>query len=106
MYLHLYYNRQKAVDDELEFTKKMIMLNEEIINGNLVKEHSKLYEKYFDIKSTPKRGVKATAKQEVMDEAKNNYGYFALISNELKDPVEALQIYRNKDLVEKAFSNT
>ncbi|MDI9526083.1 MAG: transposase, partial [Pseudomonadota bacterium] len=36
---------------------------------------------------------------------KRNYGYFALLSNEIKDPVEALEIYRNKDLVEKAFDN-
>ena len=105
MYLHLYYNSQKAVDDELEFTKKMLMLNEEITTGNIVKEHNKLYEKYFNIQSTPKRGVKTIAKQEVMDEAKKNYGFFALISNEVKDSVEALQIYRNKDLVEKAFNN-
>jgi transposase len=28
-----------------------------------------------------------------------------LLSNEVKDPIEALEIYRNKDLVEKAFGN-
>jgi transposase len=105
MYLHLYFNSQKAVDDELEFTKKMIMLNDELGSNNIVPEHKKLYEKYFDVKSTPVRGTKITAKQEAMDEAKKNYGYFALISNELKDPAEALKIYQNKDLVEKAFSN-
>jgi transposase len=37
--------------------------------------------------------------------AKRNYGYFALLSNEIKDSVEALEVYRNKDLVEKAFDN-
>lgn len=105
MYLHIYFNSQKAVDDELEFTKKMIMLNEELESGNTVPDHKKLYEKYFDVKSTPVRGTKVEARQEAMDEAKRNHGYFALISNELKDPAEALQTYRNKDLVEKAFSN-
>ena len=49
--------------------------------------------------------TKATAKQKVIDVAKFNYGYFALISNEIKDPIEALEIYRNKELVEKAFGN-
>ena len=105
MYMHLYSNCQKAVDDELEFTKKMIMLNEELESGNMVPEHKKLYEKYFDMKSTPVRGARITARQEEMDEAKKSYGYFALISNELRDPAEALKIYRNKDLVEKAFNN-
>ena len=105
MYLHLYFNSQKAVDDELEFTKKMIGLNEELESGGIVPENKKLYEKYFDVKSTPVRGTTVIARQEVVDEAKKNYGYFALISNELKDPAEALKIYRNKDLVEKAFCN-
>ena len=105
MYLHLYFNSQKAVDDELEFVKQMIELNRELESGDIVLEHKKLYDKYFDVKSTPIRGTKVTARQEAMDEAKKNYGYFALISNELKDPAEVLKIYRNKDLVEKAFSN-
>ena len=37
--------------------------------------------------------------------AKRNYGYFALVSNDIKDAVKALEVYRNKDLVEKAFDN-
>ena len=34
-----------------------------------------------------------------------NYGYFVLLSNEIKDPMIALEVYRSKDLVEKAFGN-
>ncbi|TYC85210.1 transposase, partial [Acetobacterium wieringae] len=34
-----------------------------------------------------------------------NYGYFALLSNEVSDPFEALSIYRSKDIVEKGFGN-
>ena len=49
--------------------------------------------------------MKVVANEESMAEAKRNYGYFALLSNEIKDAVEALEIYRNKDLVEKAFDN-
>ena len=60
---------------------------------------------YFEIKLTPKRGITVTAKQDVIDESVKNYGYFTLLSNEIKDPIEALEIYRNKDLVEKAFGN-
>ena len=45
------------------------------------------------------------AKEAAIAEAKQNHGYFALISNAVKDPKEALHIYRNKDLTEKAFGN-
>ncbi len=41
----------------------------------------------------------------MMEEAKRYYGYFALLSNDIKDAMDALETYRNKDLVEKAFNN-
>jgi transposase len=105
MYLHLYFNSEKAMEDEKELNSRLSTLQAEIESGKRSPENEKLYTKYFDIKTTPVRGTKAIAKQKAMDEAKLNYGYFALISNEIKDPIEALEIYRNKDLVEKAFGN-
>ena len=36
---------------------------------------------------------------------KKNFGYFALVSNEIKIANLALCLYRNKDVVEKAFGN-
>lgn len=69
-------------------------------SGERHPDHEKLYAKYFEVRSTPVRGTKAIAKEEALAEAKRNYGYFALLSNEINDPVEALEIYRNKDLVE------
>jgi transposase len=46
-----------------------------------------------------------TPKQDAIAEAEKNYGYFTLISNGVKDPLEAMKIYRSKDLIEKAFGN-
>ena len=40
-----------------------------------------------------------------LDKATSRYGYFALISNEVKDSIEALELYRTRDVVEKAFGN-
>ncbi|MEX2013266.1 MAG: IS1634 family transposase, partial [Candidatus Levyibacteriota bacterium] len=105
MYLHLYFNSAKAMEDEKELNSRLSVLQAELECGKRNPENEKLYAKYFEFKTTPVRGTKAIAKQEAMDEAKRNYGYFALISNEIKDPIEALEIYRNKDLVEKAFGN-
>ena len=68
-------------------------------------EHEKLYDRYFEVKQTPIRGLKVIAKEKALAEAKRNYGYFALLSNDVKDPIRALEIYRQKDLVEKAFDN-
>jgi len=68
-------------------------------------ENEKLYHKYYMITNTPVRGTKIEPKQEAIDKAVKNCGYFVLLSNDIKDPVEALEIYRAKDLIEKAFGN-
>ncbi len=80
-------------------------LEEELLSGRKNPDHEKFYTKYFEVKETPKRGVSLTPKQEAIEDAEKNSGYFALISNGVKDPLEALKIYRSKDMIEKAFGN-
>ena len=105
MYLHLYYSPERALEDEKIFNNWMAVWQEELECGQRHPDHEKHYAKYFEVKSTPVRGTKVIAKEEAIAEAKRNYGYFTLLSNEIKDAVNALEIYRNKDLVEKAFDN-
>jgi len=105
IYLHIFYNDQRAVDDKNEFNSMLDMLENELMTDSLNPEHERLYAKYYDIQETPVRGITLTPKQETINKAEKNYGYFALITNEVKDPLEALNIYRTKDLIEKAFGN-
>jgi hypothetical protein len=105
IYLHLYYSPERAMEDEISFNCRMAELQEELETGRRHPDREKQYARYFEVKTTPVRGKKVVAKEEAMAEAKRNYGYFALLSNEIKDAVPALEIYRNKDLVEKAFNN-
>ena len=93
------------MEDERAFHKKLIAFKAELEDGTRKDENNQRYAKYFDVKVTPARGMHVTAKQDVIEKAKKNYGYFALISNEIKDPLQALDLYRNKDLVEKAFDS-
>ena len=44
-------------------------------------------------------------REESVIEAKRYFGFFALITNEIIDAVAAFELYRNKDVVEKAFGN-
>jgi transposase len=105
MYLHLYYNPDKQVDDAKAFNRKLDMLKEELLSGKRVPEHEKDYKKYFDIKETPVRGISLSYKQDAINAARERYGFFTLISNEVKDPVTAIRLYRMHDIVEKAFWN-
>lgn len=105
MYLHLYHSPERALEDEISFNNRLATWQKELETGQQHPDNEKYYTKFFEIKSTPVRGTKVIAKEEAIADAKRNYGYFVLLSNEVKDAVKALEIYRNKDLVEKAFHN-
>lgn len=105
MYLHIYFSSTKYIDDERSLNKELVEMKTELETGKPKAEKEKRYKKYFVVKSTPVRGIKVSVKQEEIDKAKKNYGYFAMISNEIKDPLKAIELYRSKDLIEKTFDN-
>lgn len=105
IYVHLFFNPERAVEDESAFNRRMAELRKELAEGRRVQGHEKLYERFFTVTETPRRGIKVSCNDAAMAEAKSRFGYFALLSNEIKDPIAALEIYRNKDVVEKAFSD-
>lgn len=105
IYLHVYYNDQKATDDKNRFNTMLDRLEYNLINGTTDPEDERLYQKYFTIHETPVRGKTYSFKEDAIRKAEKNYGYFVLMSNGIKDPVEALRLYRLKDLIEKSFGN-
>src|SRR5659263_603210 len=105
LYIHYYYNIDKAAEDEKAFDRRLFALKQELESGKRIPEHEKLYQKYFTIKTTPRRGTQVTVREENVSKAKRYYGFFALITIETMDAVTALELYRNKDVVEKAFGN-
>jgi transposase len=105
LYIHYYYNIARAAEEEQAFDRQLLALKRELETGERVPEHEDLYQKYFTIKTTPKRGTQAKVKEEAIRQNKRYYGFFALITNETMDAVTALELYRNKDVVEKAFGN-
>lgn len=39
-----------------------------------------------------------------IEEAKRYWGYFVLVSNEIKDPFDALKAYRSREKIEELFA--
>jgi len=105
IYIHYYYNIERAAEEETAFDKRLIGLRNELITQKRIASHETLYNKYFIIKQTPKRGVNVEVKEDIVNAVKRYYGFFVLISNDTMNSIEALEIYRNKDVVEKAFGN-
>ncbi|KUK73224.1 MAG: Transposase, IS4 family protein [Clostridiales bacterium 38_11] len=103
--MYIYHSGEKALEHETRFNCLLDKLETELVSGNRNPEHEKQYAKYFEISTTPIRGTKVIPKEKAIAQAEKDYGYFVLISNEIKNPILALETYRNKDLVEKAFGN-
>lgn len=78
---------------------------EELRSGHRNPEHEKAYARYFELHETPARGLKISYKEDAIRQAERDYGYFVLMTNGIKDPVEALRTYRLRDLIEKSLGN-
>lgn len=91
MYLLLFYNDQKATDDKIEFNDLLDTLEMELMSKKRNPHHERLYSKYYEIKETPVRGITLIHKQEAIETVKKNFGYFTLVSNAVKNPLDALE---------------
>jgi transposase len=104
-YLMIYYSPEKAAKDEIDLNQHLTELHKDLIEGTEQASRAEEYRKYFEVTETPKRGKKIIPREDAIKEKLNNSGYFAMLSNEVKDPGIALALYRNKDIAEKAFGN-
>ena len=106
MYLHIYFDNVKAALDKKKFGHKIVMEYNELVSGQTIKEHEKDYEKFFIVKESSKRGRKVEYNQEAINKhQKNMVGWFVIATNDIKDAAKALEIYRQKDTVEKHFDD-
>lgn len=105
-YLHIYYNAKARAEAVDQFNEELVTYKQELESAKLNNKHQAAYDAFFIIKTTPKRGMKVTYNTEVVSKHIKRYtGFQALLSNRIKDPVEALRIYRDKDKVEKSFDD-
>lgn len=105
-YVHVFYNASNATAYYESFLDRMNQWENELRSNKMIEDHQKYYDQYFLVKETPKRGKQISYNQSAIDAYKKNAaGYLVLLSNDIKDPIEALKAYRNKDVVEKGFDN-
>ena len=106
IYVHIYYNGQRAEEEKMRFNKALAKTEAAIRGGDeLTGAQVSLREKYFMVKETPKRGVQIQYNNDAIQKRIGQFGYFVLLSNDIKDPVAAIEVYRRKDMIEKAFDN-
>ena len=105
-YLHIYYDEHKMAQDRTEFNRKLLTYKQEIERDKRVPEHEEMYELFFTCRKTPKRGLKIKFNDEAINKARKKYvGFSVVLSTKLKEPIKALQVYRDKDSIEKCFDD-
>ena len=101
-YLCLYYLPKRVAKDEEELAQLLRRLSGELQSNNRKEEHEALYEHYFK----RARNKSYVGRDDVIDAERARFGYFALLSNDASlDAKGALAVYRNKDMIEKAFGD-
>ena len=108
LYLHLYFNPLRRVEQDAAFDKDLFELKtliedgipeEELSENALGKARKYLHMRRHGSKHTVTFNEKAIAEQ------KKYHGYFALVSNCEKDPFECLSKYRRRETIEFFFES-
>lgn len=105
-YLHLYYNAVARANAVLKFHAALINYKKELEAGKPIVAHQEIYDEFFIVKTTPKRGKTVSFNNDAINQYIKRYaGFYAILTNSVKDPIRSLQIYRDKDAVEKCFDD-
>jgi transposase len=105
-YAHIYYNSRAAAQATDSFTEELLGYKQELETETLVTSHENAYNAFFTVKETPVRGRQVVFNHEAIQQYRNQYaGFYVLLTNDIKDSVEALWVYRNRDNVEKCFDD-
>lgn len=107
-HVHIYYDDVRASEERKTCELGIIRMEEELqrlVEKKVVtKDRTARYEKMFRLKFDEYgylEGFQRNSKE--IDDVKTHLGFFALISNVEEDAEEAIEIYRNRDQVEKMF---
>lgn len=104
-YLHFFLNRNNVARDEQRLLDQLWLLREQILQGQTLSEAAqKRADKYMIVHHRGRGGkLQVQFNEEVIKEARKNYGYFVLLSNQTMDCFEALATYRMREKIEEAF---
>ena len=99
-YVYLFFDASRAAEAERELAALLRACASELAAGNRVEAHERHYDEYFEVV----RG-RPVGRDAAIAAATARAGYFALFSNEVMGPFEALAAYRDKDAIEKRFGD-
>jgi len=108
VYLNLYFNPVRKLEDDLSFDNDLFELKRTIEEGLNISDMSpsaqKKIEKYLYL-NQEEGHIQITFNEKTCSEAKKYHGYFALVSNSEKNPFDCLYKYRKRETIESFFES-
>jgi transposase len=105
-YAHLYYNASRAAEDFDKLSRRLVRCKEELEAEAPQEANQELYERFFIVKRTPKRGLSVKYNAAAIQKYRKRYaGFFCILTNVKTDSGELLETYRRKDAVENCFDD-
>jgi len=105
-YAHLYYNATRAAEDFDKLNRRLVRCKEELEAEAPQESNQELYDRFFIVKRTPKRGLSVKYNDAAIQKYRKRYaGFFCILTNVKTDSGELLDMYRRKDVVENCFDD-
>ena len=106
IWFHVYYNAVKSNTQREELYATVTTLRDKALKSPAKFINNLDYKKYLIIRRSEKQGGGYTVniRKDVIEEKLRHTGWLVLISNCIDNALKSLQIYRDKDVVEKCFS--
>ena len=107
-YVHVYYDDFRASSEKREYLNTVARMEEELEKKleekKWTKEQLKKYEKEFRMRYD-NQGIllSCSRKDKAITEKMNGLGYFVILTSKKMEAAEALDIYRDRDSIEKMF---
>jgi len=104
--VHIYYEASWREEQKRNLSNILFACKSELLENNLVDEHERLYNEYFEVKYSQKgyrRVLVRDESQQVFE--KSNAGYWALLTNSEEDPEQALHTYLTRNHLEAEWGN-
>lgn len=103
---HVYFDPVKKEQDVAALMLKLRACEEELVRDEPLEKHKSLYETYFEVKETPKRGRKVLLREDAVDAFIKGYsGFWVILTNSEKDASKALEQYNRRCDIELHFDD-
>ncbi len=106
LYVHVFYSHENKAKKELAFRKSLLELKAQVEEGKteFTKSAQKKIDTYLIRSKKGRKGqLKVSFNDNAIAKAKNDFGYFALVSNQSMDTFTALENYRLREKIEELF---